>query len=361
MELETSLPLLSTLTGDRLWLVELITGLSALVISNFIVKKIVQKIRHHSLSRTSKWQEHLDHILYVPFQILLWILGATLVIQTLEKRFEFSFFGAYINSFRMTAFIICAGWILFRWKDVLQKRLLAQDLQHKKIDVGVAQVIGKLLSIVIILISGMLILEAWGMNIAPLLAFGGVGAAAIGFSAKDILANVFGGMMLHLNRPFVIGDFIYLPIQKIEGYVEEIGWNTTTLRDKDKRPLYLPNSTFSSSFVVNGSRMTHRRVYETISIPYSEATKLEQLTLSLESLLKSHPDIDRYLPVLVTLDNFSNANFNLLVDVYTLKTRYDEYLRSKHAILLAIYGELQQHQVQLASPSLTISGSLSPL
>ena len=68
---------------------------------------------------------------------------------------------------------------------------------------------------------------------------------AIGFAAKDLLSNFFGGLFIYLDRPFAVGDWIRSPDREIEGTVEQIGWRVTRIRTFDKRPLYIPNSVFS--------------------------------------------------------------------------------------------------------------------
>jgi MscS family membrane protein len=70
--------------------------------------------------------------------------------------------------------------------------------------------------------------------------------------------------MIYLDRPFAVGDWIRSPDRDIEGTVEDIGWRLTRIRTFDSRPLYVPNSAFTSIAVENPSRMEHRRIYETI-------------------------------------------------------------------------------------------------
>lgn len=142
----------------------------------------------------------------------------------------------------------------------------------------------------------MVILGVWGLNIGPLIAFGGIGAAAIGFAAKDVLANLFGGLMLQISRPFMLGDCIVLPAQNLEGYVEEIGWNVTTVRDKEKRPVYLPNSTFSNVLLVNATRMTHRRILTKVTVGYEYFEQIGGLIDSIRESIARHRDIDTHLP-----------------------------------------------------------------
>jgi MscS family membrane protein len=353
-------PILSELaTGDRLWFFEIIFGILVLIAVNFIFKKIIRHVRHRSLSVSHDWKEKIDQVLFLPFQILIWILGGTLIIEILGRRFDFAFFEDYINAFRSTAFILCVAWVLLRWKSVVQKDFLNKDHHYRKLNAGFVYVAGKILSIVIVVISSMIVLQIWGLNIAPLIAFGGIGAAAIGFASKDIIANFCSGLMLHINRPFMIGDSIYLPEQDLEGNIEEIGWSLTTVRDKGKRPVYLPNSIFSHAQVINASRMTHRRIEEKVGIRYEDFSRIPELVDRLKAAIAIHPDIDSHLPILVVLNGFNQCALDLYIDVYTLQTRYEKYLMVKHEILMLVYRELTEVGAEMPVPMLSIQGRLA--
>ncbi|WP_258868179.1 mechanosensitive ion channel family protein [Alkalilimnicola ehrlichii] len=126
----------------------------------------------------------------------------------------------------------------------------------------------------VIVIAGLVVLQTLGISIAGVLAFGGVGGIAVGFAARDLLANFFGGLTVYLDRPFSVGDWIRSPDREIEGTVERIGWRQTRIRTFDLRPLYVPNSTFNSIALENPSRMSNRRIFETIGIRYNDADKM---------------------------------------------------------------------------------------
>ena len=68
-------------------------------------------------------------------------------------------------------------------------------------------------------------------------------------TAKDLLSNFFGGLFIYMDRPFAVGDWIRSPDRELEGVVEKIGWRVTVIRTFDKRPLYVPNSVFSSFLI----------------------------------------------------------------------------------------------------------------
>ncbi len=342
---------LSTSMADRLWFFEIVIGILVLVAVNYLFKRIVKHVRHRSLSTKPDWKEKIDQILFLPFQILLWILGVTLVVDVLGRRVGFSFFENYINGFRSTGFVLCIAWILLRWKTILQR-----DVLNRKIDSGFVHMAGRILSVMIIAISLMIVFQIWGLNIGPLIAFGGIGAAAIGFAGKDVIANFCSGLMLYLNRPFVVGDSILLPDQKVEGQVEEIGWYLTALRDKEKRPVYLPNSIFSQAQVINTSRMTHRHIEETVGVRYEDFSRIPELVEKIKAVIAGHPDIDAHLPVLVALKSFNQFALDLYINAYTLQTRYEEYLLVKHEILMAIYKTLLEVGAEIPMPIFSISG-----
>src|SRR5690606_30903944 len=109
-----------------------------------------------------------------------------------------------------------------------------------------AKAISKLLKAAAIITAMLVLLQSLGFSVSGVLAFGGIGGIAIGFAARDLLANFFGALMLYFDRPFAVGDWVRSPDREIEGTVEDIGWRLTRIRTFDQRPLYVPNSIFAN-------------------------------------------------------------------------------------------------------------------
>ena len=173
--------------------------------------------------------------------------------------------------------------------------------------------IGKLLRLSVIITATLVTLQTMGYSISGVLAFGGIGGIAIGFAAKDLLANFFGGLMIYLDRPFSIGDWIRSPDKEIEGTVEKIGWRLTVIRTFDKRPLYVPNSIFASIAVENPSRMTNRRIYETIGVRYDDARILPVIVDDVREMLMSHEEIDVNNTLMVNFNKFSESSVDFFI------------------------------------------------
>lgn len=334
------------------WFVEIIISLLVLFALNVVVKQAVAYFRRKAISTSHEWKSKIDQIVYLPFYCALWVMGAVFVLDVLSRRFGFSFFSEYLRPFRNAVVLGCAAWMVLRWiKEVQHSAIVKAHLGKRPIDPGMMSMVGKVSSFAVIIVTALIVLQMFGINILPLIAFGGIGAAAVGFAGKDVIANFFGGAMIHITRPFTIGDLILVPDRNLEGHVEEIGWYLTSVRDKDKRPVYLPNAIFSHTLVINSSRMSHRRIEENISISTDDYAKLKVIVEEIRKEIGAHPRIDTHLPVIVNFNRFSEYALEIYIDVYALATRMEEYLAVKEEILMAIQEILATHGAHMPLPT----------
>lgn len=186
------------------------------------------------------------------------------------------------------------------------------------------------------------------------LAFGGIGGIAVGFAAKDLLANFFGGLVVYLDRPFAVGDWVRSPDQEIEGTVEEIGWRLTRIRTFDKRPLYVPNSVFTQVTVENPSRMSHRRIYETIGVRYDDLAKVAPIVEDIRAMLRSHPEIQQDQTMIVNFNQFNASSLDIMVYTFTRTTAWVHFHAVKQDVLLRIADIIAAHGAEIAFPTRTL-------
>ena len=204
------------------------------------------------------------------------------------------------------------------------------------------------------LLATLVALQTLGFSVSGVLAFGGVGGIAVGFAARDLLANFFGGFMIYMDRPFSVGDWVRSPDRNIEGTVEKIGWRLTVIRTFDKRPLYVPNSTFTSIAVENPSRMSHRRIYETIGVRYDDAAKLQGIINDVIDMLKKHPEIDDSQTLIVNFNQFAASSLEFFVYTFTHTTNWVKYHEVKQDVLFKIYNIITEHGAECAFPTSTV-------
>jgi MscS family membrane protein len=192
------------------------------------------------------------------------------------------------------------------------------------------------------------------------LAFGGIGGIAVGFAAKDLLANFFGGLMIYLDRPFKVGDWVRSPDQEIEGTVEKIGWRLTTIRTFDKRPLYVPNQVFTNVSVQNPSRMSHRRIYETVGLRYDDSNQLEQIISNVKSMLMTHAEIDNTQTMIVNFNAFGSSSLDFFIYTFTKTTNWIKYHEVKQDVLLQVMRIVADAKAEIAFPTSTVLVSEVP-
>jgi MscS family membrane protein len=176
----------------------------------------------------------------------------------------------------------------------------------------------------------------------------------VGFAARDLLANFLGGLSIFLDRPFAVGDWIRSPDREIEGTVEDVGWRVTRIRTFDQRPLYVPNSVFSTVALENPSRMRNRRIYETIGIRYTDAALMATIVAEVETMLREHEAIDASRTLIVNFVAFGASSLDFFVYTFTKTTDWVTYHGVKQEILLNILEIIDRHGAEIAFPTRTV-------
>jgi small conductance mechanosensitive channel len=124
----------------------------------------------------------------------------------------------------------------------------------------------------------MSVIQKLGVNIAPLLAGAGVLGIVIGFASQESLANLAAGIMIALNQPFKVGDFV--SAGGADGFVDDLNMMATTLLTPDYKRITIPNKVIWATPISNYYAMDRRRVEITVNIPYgSNIDKAKQVAL----------------------------------------------------------------------------------
>lgn len=301
----------------------------------------------------SRWDALALESIRTPGKMLVWIYGITYAVRVLYLQSEAEIFKDATN-LRDVAVILMIAWALMRFIKQGEKHYIA--IKHEKkqpYDLTTVQAVSKLFRISVLITAVLITLQNMGISISGLLAFGGLGGIAVGFAAKDTLANFFGAMMIYFDQPFKVGDWIRSPDKNIEGTVEEIGWRMTTIRTFDKRPLYVPNSLFSTISVENPSRMSHRRIKEYIGIRYADLGKMEAITRDVKVMLEQHEAIAKDQTLFVTFERLGESSCDFVIYCFTGKD-WVPYQYTLQDVLLKIGAIIEQHGAQMALPTRTI-------
>ncbi|HLV78588.1 MAG TPA: mechanosensitive ion channel family protein, partial [Marinobacter sp.] len=245
-------------------------------IAAFIASRVVLALERRFNATRNNWDDAFLHAARKPVIAFVWLQGVFWAAQIAHHFSEAEIFAANRVMLQI-GFVWVLVWFLFGLVKEIEKVLTSPVKMRKPMDFTTVNAISKLLRAVIIITAVLTALQTLGFSISGVLAFGGVGGIAVGFAAKDLLANFFGGFIIHLDRPFKVGDWIRSPDRNIEGTVEHIGWRLTTIRTFDQRPLYVPNAAFTTIAVENPSRMTNRRISETLGIRLVDAKVVQAI------------------------------------------------------------------------------------
>ncbi len=347
---------------DLGWGAELFAVVSITLIGRYIAMRLLKVLGRHFEKTTNTWDDALFDAARVPLSWFILIMGLLWGIAVSDGYVDTELFSAEnLGLFRQLTFIVLIAVFLVRFISRAESRLLnnqqtATTTLGAALDATTVHALAKLLRLSVVITSILIVMPTLGIEITALLAFGGVGGIAVGFAAKDLLANFFGGLMIYLDRPFTIGDWIRSPDKEIEGTVETIGWRLTVVRTFDKRPLYIPNSVFNTLSLENPSRMNNRRIKETIGIRYQDSAKMEAIVKDVKVMLQSHGDIDTNQTLIVNFLSYAPSSLDFFIYTFTKTTNWIRFHEIKQDVLLKIVEIVHSHAADFAFPTTTLDG-----
>ncbi len=317
---------------------------------DFIQRKILKRLHLKAEKTKNVWDDAIIDSIKKPISLIIWAAGLYLAAEIIQEATGAVIFNA-VGPLRDTVIIGALAWFLVRLIKHGEQKLVEGE---KAVDPTTVDAIAKLLKASVVITSLLVVLQTLGFSISGVLAFGGIGGVAVGFAAKDLLANFFGGLTIYLDRPFAVGDWIRSPDRDIEGTVEQIGWRLTRIRTFDKRPLYVPNSTFTTIAVENPSRMLNRRIYETIGIRYDDAGKMGTIVDKVKDMLTNHPEIDTRQTMIVNFNAFAPSSLDFFIYTFTKTTDWVYYHEVKQDVMLKIVDIIEKEGAECAFPTSTI-------
>ena len=328
----------------KIFLIILITGIINFIVSKYIIKTI-NFLKSTKLIYDDIFFEALD----LPLKIFIWFLGLYFSLYLLELNISL------MPKIKSIVFIAIFMWIILRFITKLEKRL-EEKISNGEIRLNKTTLLAlsKLIKTALIITTTLIALQIFGVPISGVLAFGGIGGIGVAFAAKDLLANFFGGLMIYLDRPFEVGDWIRSPDKDIEGVVEHIGWRLTSIRTFDQRLRYVPNNLFSVITIDNPSRMRNRRIKTIIGLRYADANKIDDIIKSIKAMLIAHDDIDKKRVLLVNLIEFGPSSLNFQVYTFTKTVDWAQYLNIQQDVFLKILSIIAEYNAECAFPTRTL-------
>ncbi|MDP6190050.1 MAG: mechanosensitive ion channel family protein [Gammaproteobacteria bacterium] len=332
--------------GGPLLLAKIILLLVLVISAQWMTGRWMQRFAKHQ-------EESVLHMLQAARRPLLagvWLLGLSWISDVISTTYPV-WPASFLTTIREPLIVVLLTWFFVRLITVLQALLVRPTDSRLAWDVGTAEAVGKVIKIVLVISALLILMQLFGLSVSGVLAFGGVGGIAIGFAAKDMLANFFGGLMIYMDRQFSVGDWIRSPDKDIEGTVEHIGWRVTRIRTFEMRPLYVPNATFTNISVENPSRMSNRRFYETFGLRYADRAQADAIVADVKQMLSTHQAVDTNQTLMVNVNQFNQHSVDFFVYCFTKTTAWTEFHVIKQELLQAIGELVEKHGAEFAFPT----------
>ncbi|WP_221567397.1 mechanosensitive ion channel family protein [Alkalihalobacillus sp. TS-13] len=331
-------------------------GIALMIFIAFVIfRKLFTKYIFRLISRlTDKTSTKVLHKILLAFEkplnAFFIFLGLYLAYTSLEMRTEDVHLP--LRLFR-TSVIILVTWGLINLSS--SSSILFRSI-HRRLDLQMDQILipffSRVLKAVIGAIAISVLAQEWGYNVNGFVAGLGIGGLAFAFAAKEALSNLFGGVVIIMERPFSIGDWIQTP--SVEGIVEDIGFRSTQVRTFADAHVTVPNANIANEPITNWTRMRKRRISFNLGVEYTTPKeKLEKVVERIRTMLKEHKEVHPEL-IIVNFDNYNSSSLDIMIYFFTKTTAWINFLDVKQDINLRIMEILDKEGVSIAFPSRSI-------
>jgi len=278
--------------------------------------------------------------------MVLGIFGALTVLQLSATVDQL------INRGAVIAVLVVLFWGFLRAGGAILDHL--EEIAHEK-QVGLAHfmpLIKKALAALVIVFGVLMVIKSQGIDVAAVLTGLGIGGLAFAFAAQDTIANLFGSMVVVLDHPFKVGD--YVKVGANEGTVEDIGLRSTKLRTPARTLIVLPNKSVASEAVTNLSRMPQRRVDQTLGLTYETTPgQMETILTDFRKLLEADAGVAKDFLV-VRFVGFGESSLDIQVIYFTSDPDYRRHLEVRERLNLAFMRAVGARGLSFAFPTQTL-------
>ena len=323
------------------------------VLRSFFARFVIGRL-HKIVKKTSIGTDDLIvKVIEGPLKFLPVVIGFFIATTYIDINAELTGFIENVNRTLITIFIF---WLLHQL--IVPFSFLIKNFEEKLTTALVDWTL-KGLKIIVIILGIVAILELWGIKVGPVIAGLGLFGVAVALGAQDLSKNLISGIMILMERRFMIGDVIHVN-GEAEGTVEQIGFRSTLIRQFDSNIVTVPNFKFAEQSFTNYSRRVHRRIKWIIGLEYR--TTIEQLK-NIRNNVKNYIDNNDlfandgssyYKSSFVRIENFSDSSIDMLVECFVNVSEWVKFIEIKEKLAIQIKEIVENEKAGFAFPSQSI-------
>ncbi len=320
---------------------------ASLTVGIMLNKLINRRIENHlNIDESSWFYIFINALRGVPVSLCLvvglyWIVNTINIIEPLTRLFSYILFTVIILSITRVAARTINGFISLHIERSQQK-------------LPKTTLLNTILNVVIYAMGVLVVLQYYGISIAPILTAMGVGGMAVALALQETLANIFSGLHLILSKQLRLDDYIKLSTGE-EGRVTDITWRFTTIVPAGGgNMIVIPNQKIASSNITNYS-MPRKDIV--ISIPVgvaydSDLDKVERVTLDVAKEVMAQIDKDVKMEPAVRFHTFGESSIDFNVVLHS--SYFEHQFLLKHEFIKALTRRYREEGIEIPYPTRTV-------
>jgi MscS family membrane protein len=331
-------------------------GVLILIILGFILHKIfivlIERIVRRLIQKTKVSPEFREAIHSMAIPLSYWVL-----VQIIHRLFpnllfpsSYTYYIVFAFRIVLPIFLTIALYRLVNVFTLILKR--RAEITETTLNDQLVPLFQKSAKVVVVIFGIVAVLNNLDFNLTALIAGVSIGGLAFALAAQDTIKNMFGSLMIFVDKPFQIGDLV--SAEGFNGTIEEVGFRSTRIRTGANSLISVPNGKLVDMVVDNLGMRQFRRYKTFINLAYN--TPIDQIELYVEGLRKiveMHPQT-RNEENEIHVNELSTSSINILFNVFFSSTTWTEELKVRHEIILETIRLADVVGVRFAFPTQTL-------
>lgn len=340
------------ITTDQI--IDIIIAIGIVVLFRIFSPSLAYTIIRMFKLKTRNKKKIKQSAFYKPLRVFLNLFGIYIAVVFLKQPLKISDEIMVIvnKAFEIISVIAFAKGIAesFTAESTLVKKM--KEKMNKDLEDSMFDFLLKVVRAIIYVVAGFIVITLLGINLNGLVAGLGISGVIVTLAAQDTAKNLFGGLVIFLDKPFKVGDWIEM--SPFEGTVEDITFRSTRIRTFENSVVNIPNSVISESSVINWSKMEKRRYKTNLCIQIdTPLEKIEKFQVKVKEMLQEKEGIYDE-SIIVKFDEIKDNGINVLICSYTDSVDYTSYLAEKENINRKIMKILKEENIELAYDTKTV-------
>jgi len=283
---------------------------------------------------------------------MILIIARVLLFAFLTIEINSEYFTAYVYLFKFIE-IITVTWLLLVLSDIIGQIIMDKVVRKYVAEQSLLIVmVIKVVKVIILVVAAISLAEYFGISSIKIFAALGAFGIALALAGKETVQNVFGTIMLMMERPFKQGDYIVM--DSVHGIIEHVGFRSTRIRTFYDSVITVPNAHFITKTLENKGVRRYRRYKTTLNLAYdTPPEKIVAFTAAIRKLVEKDPDIRKDI-FRVRLYEMGASSLDVLVYIFFIASSLDKEVELHEKFLLAVLRIAQKLNVEFAFPTQTI-------